>query len=82
MDNCLYELPTLPPNLRELLCDDNKLTRLPHIPPSLRHISYSDNEFKSKPELPTTVEQYYGGDKFGYRLFQNGNIIEYAGQTN
>jgi Leucine-rich repeat (LRR) protein len=55
----LTELPDLPPNLRDLFCDDNQLTALPALPPSLYMLECNNNRLTSLPDLPHLLNSLF-----------------------
>jgi Leucine-rich repeat (LRR) protein len=48
----LRHLPTLPRNLKVLLCGNNLLTELPRLPPELTALDCTDNQILELPNLP------------------------------
>ena len=56
----LNELPTLPPNLQILDCNNNNLTSLPDLPPNLQILNCNNNNLTSLPDnLPNTLKKLY-----------------------
>ena len=58
--NKLTSLPTLPPNLKDLHCNNNQLSSLPNLPPNLTLLSCYQNVLTSLPNLPPNLKIFYG----------------------
>lgn len=54
--NCLKQLPALPPSLKSLSCAQNQLTFLPNLPPALEFLSVNHNLLTTFPELPKNLK--------------------------
>jgi hypothetical protein len=52
----LKELPVLPANLENLMCNDNRLTTLPELPPYLKYLNCDRNALTTLPKLPDRLE--------------------------
>jgi hypothetical protein len=47
----------LPPNLKDLFCNDCNLTGLPELPPTLERLGCNNNEIDFLPELPASLKR-------------------------
>lgn len=67
-DNCLTQLPPLPPALIELKANYNDMTHLPALPASLQYLFVENNQLVELPSMPGRIAELFAGGNCLTRL--------------